>query len=304
MPQAASGGTSAGSAQELRGVIRRRVVIVFCALIAAAGLFVLDVVAFCTWRPRQESLLDEIDTYKPPIALRLNVASYAFVPVDLIRRFSDRFYRFTENWSDETHRKRCPDLRVPSPFLWRVATFYDDGAIESHEPYWGIRRHGWRYEWHRNRQKAFAAHDVRGRRVGATTRWCDNGRKCFECWFVDDAFDGYETEWDGDGTACLRGLWRRGKKVDGTFGEQVYQGEGGRAFEAVAHYRDGKFVRMENFDGTPVSDAYYLGESAPLTGRSYRLMEVSYSLANGMVTNALDRHGNSVPREQWQDEFR
>ena len=281
---------------------RKRIIIALSATVVLSASLVLDVVMFCTWRPRQEDLLWDSGTFKPPIMRKLAIASYFFIPVDLLRRFSNSFYRFTEDWSDTAHRK--PRLRTFSPFLWRVATFYDDGTIATHEPYWGRNRHGWHYEWHENGQTAFAAHDVHGERVGVTTRWRQDGSKCFECTFAKGMNDGYETAWNSDGTVLLRGLWKEDKMIDGTFEEQIYQLDGGTAFQAVMHYADGKLIKIVNYDGTPVSNAYYSVDNVPSPYEPNRVMNVRYVFADGMLTNAVDSHDNALPRAKWRDDFK
>ena len=287
-----------------RARTRTRIIIGLSVVAAVCCLLILDVVMFCTWRPRQEALLETPATFKPPITRKLTIASYLFVPVDTLRRFSNSFYRFTEDWSDSIHTKHYPSLRTPSPFLWRVATFYSDGTISSHEPYWGKVRHGWRFEWHKNGQKAFSAHDVRGTRSGLTTRWRRDGSKRFECSFVNGMNDGYETEWDSDGSVRARGLWKGDKKIDGAFEEQIYRVDGGTAFQAIIHYGDGKFIKIVNCDGTPVANAYYSVGNVPDPSNPSCLMSVRYVFADGIVTNAVDSYGTSVPRNQWREDFR
>lgn len=277
--------------------------------LSAAGLllgllFLADVVAFCTWRPGQEAILEAGGVVRAPIEDRLRVASYLFVPVDLLRRYSNAFYRFTENWSDRTHKSDYPGARTPSPFLWRVATFYDGGTIQSHIPYWGALFHGWQYGWHENGRIAVAVQWKQDLRVGTPTEWTANGQKVFECSYSDGIIDGYETEWEVNGKVRTRGLWRQDRKIEGTFGGTVYRTQDGKLVWAVMHYRAGKLVRIEDEDGKPLSDACYTVANVPSSCQAGALMDVKYFIANGIIVKAVDECGSTVPREQWQEEFR
>lgn len=279
----------------------KRLIIAAYVVLVLAVLFAIDTIMFCTWFPYQASVYWTQEGFgSPQIERRLKVASYLFVPVDLLCRYSDGFYRFTQNWSEQTFELPEPEFRQPSPFLWRIATFYWNGNIESHQPYWGATQHGWRYEWYKGGQKKFAAHDIHDIRVGECTYWNEDGQKSFECLFSNGKQEGYEIRWDSNGFVRVYGLFKKGARFDGSFETSFYKLNDNAAFDAIIHYRAGKFVAAFNDDGTPVSNAYYhynyvLG----------KCMHVHFLIADGIVTNAIDgRTGNLVPRDQWLEDFR